>query len=148
MPIIKNLIPENFKKISICALLEGPGSGTKLFQSYIDNHPEFNILLSNKVPSYGLYTYTILNLLTKINPLLLFNKDTNDIYNNYENYLVDKICIYDINNINNLLLDVGYKSTTNTSNISNYIEYYDNDMIDKIKKHDKFIFDILLSKSI
>ena len=81
----------------------------------------------------------------------MFNKDTNDIYNNYENYLVDKICIYDINNINNLLLDVGYKSTTkklNTSNISNYIEYYDNDMIDKIKKHDKFIFDILLSKSI
>ena len=34
------MIPEKFKKIDILVLLAGPGSGSKLFQSYLDGHSQ------------------------------------------------------------------------------------------------------------
>ncbi|MAV76736.1 MAG: hypothetical protein CMG02_00080 [Candidatus Marinimicrobia bacterium] len=34
------MIPKKFKEINITILLGGPGSGSKLFQSFIDDHPE------------------------------------------------------------------------------------------------------------
>ena len=34
------MISQKFKKIKVLALLAGPGSGSKVFQSFIDGHPQ------------------------------------------------------------------------------------------------------------
>tara|TARA_B100001741_G_scaffold313624_1_gene320715 strand:+ start:1442 stop:2812 length:1371 start_codon:yes stop_codon:yes gene_type:complete len=78
------LIPQKFKKISTLVLLAGPGSGSKLFQSFIDGHDE--VLMT---PGYILmYFYphwnkhlkhynnwsSIINHLLKLHPSIIDTK--------------------------------------------------------------------------
>lgn len=111
---------------------------------YIQNHPDLNILLSERNISEGLYTYFILFLITKINPLHLFEKSKECIMKNIEKYLSRNVKIYDINDIDIFLKNVGFVNTgvfTNKSNIKkSYIDYYDEEMLNRLQENHKLFY--------
>lgn len=111
---------------------------------YINNHPDLNILLSDRNISEGLYTYFYLFLISKINPLILFSKDKEDIIKNIDKYLAN-VKIYDIDKIENLLKNIGFENTGVFANKSkkrtkSYLSYYDDEMLKKIKEHHKLLY--------
>jgi len=67
---------------------------------YLDNHPDLNILLSQRNIKEGAYTYWILSLICKINPVLLFSYNKEHILENLDKYLIDNLKIYNFNEKN------------------------------------------------
>ena len=92
---------------------------------YIDKHPDFNILLSKRNINEGLYTYFVLSLITKINPLELFSKTKEDIIKNLDDYIVDNLYIYNMDEVENLLNNVGYEYDGVSRNILRYDKKHD-----------------------
>lgn len=120
---------------------------------YIDNHPDLNILLSERNIDEGLYTYWLLFLLSKINPLILFSQNKQTILNNLDRYIVKNVEIYSMNEIDKLLNNLNFTNLGINDNKSlnrekNYIEYYDENMLDIIKSNHKIFYKIkeLLTK--
>lgn len=114
---------------------------------YSHNHSDLNILLSERNIDEGLYVYWILFLITKINPLILFSKSKKDIIDNLDKYIVDNINIYKINEISNLVKNLGFKYKNIKKNVSkknkSYLSYYNDEMIEKIKKHHTIIYHLI-----
>ena len=114
---------------------------------YIDNHPDLNILLSERNIDEGLYTYWLLFLLAKINPLILFSQNKQTILNNLDRYIVKNVEIYSMNEIDKLLNNLNFTNLGINDNKSlnrekNYIEYYDENMLDIIKSNHKIFYKI------
>tara|TARA_R110000824_G_C15174096_1_gene673157 strand:+ start:862 stop:1728 length:867 start_codon:yes stop_codon:yes gene_type:complete len=112
---------------------------------YLQNHPDLNILLGHKNITEGLYTYYVLQLLSKVNPLVLFSKNKENIIDNLEDYVVDNVQIYRMSDISILLENLGFggvqlphaKRSKNRSRP--YLDYYSDDMLEKLNTNHKII---------
>ena len=113
---------------------------------YIDNHPDFNILMSERNIDEGLYTYFVLFLISKINPLLLFSKTKENVLNNLNDYIHTNINIYSMTELDKLVTNLNFNFKNIHANKSSikesYISYYDDEMLEKIKNHHEVFYKI------
>lgn len=114
---------------------------------YIDNHPDFNILMSERNIDEGLYTYFVLFLISKINPLLLFSKTKENVLNNLNDYIHTNINIYSMTELDKLVTNLNFDFKNIHANKSSikrilYISYYDDEMLEKIKNHHEVFYKI------
>lgn len=113
--------------------------------NYNPKLPILNIILSKRNINEGLYTYYFLLVISKINPLILFSKDKEYIISNSKEIIHRNIIIYNINNIVELVrnLGFGYKNIVlNKSNniLKKYRDYYNPQMIEMIQDNHKIIY--------
>ena len=116
---------------------------------YLDNHQDLNILLSQRNIKEGAYTYWVLSLICKINPVLLFSYNKEHILDNLDKYLIDNLKIYNFDEKNTFLEKFGIipnnkiLNSTNHKRSKKYIEHYDVEMLQKIKENHTLFYKII-----
>ena len=110
---------------------------------YSLNHPDFNILLSKKILSEGIYSYFLLFIISKINPLIVYKMNKDEIIDNIDNIITPNIKYYHMNNLQPFLNNVNINSipkNLNSGNITDYKSYYDNEMLSLVYQKNKIIY--------